>query len=417
MKYGLIGHPLGHSFSRELHENLGGYEYQLADIEEGQMQELLKSKGFSAINVTIPYKQKVIPFLDEMDETARLVGAVNTIVNRDGKLFGYNTDCFGMYALAKRHIDSFEGMTVLILGGGGTSKTAAYVAKHMMGAKRIIKAVRNIPADTSCKYLSYERIANEGITADVLINTTPVGMFPHICDRPVDISKILGLGLVLDAVYNPLRTRLVLDAQKAGLLAEGGLYMLTAQAAAAVELFCGKKVAQKELDRAFENIRKQRQNLVLIGMPGCGKTTIGTAAAKALEHRFVDTDAVITERYGSVPDIIRNKGEAHFRDIEEEVIAELSAQNGLVIATGGGAVLRQSNADALRLNGKTVFLDRKLENITPTDDRPLSSNREALQKLYETRYPIYKSVADIIIDANGTAEQVTEKVIREVTAQ
>ncbi|MDY3095162.1 MAG: shikimate kinase [Eubacteriales bacterium] len=406
MKYGLIGKPLGHSFSREIHALIADYDYRLFEIDEDELPRFFQERDFSGINVTIPYKQAVIPFLDEISDEAKKIGAVNTIVKKEGKLFGFNTDFFGMRALIKSTGLDLENKTVLILGTGGTSKTAVEVSKSL-GATEIVKVSRRKSSDTVTCDEAYEKYSG----ADVIINTTPVGMFPNADKTPVDIKKFKNLQGVIDAVYNPLRTNFVLDAESIGAKGRGGLYMLVAQAVYASALFLDKTADENVIDKTYARILKEKRNIVLCGMPSSGKTTVGKEIAKVFGKKFIDTDDVVVEkRKESISDIFEKYGEGEFRKEERLAIEELSKENGLVIATGGGAVLDENNVRALRRNGVILFLDRSLENLVATADRPLSKDKEKLKNLFEKRYDVYKSCADAVIPADGEIADVVEKI-------
>ena len=406
MKYGLIGKPLGHSFSREIHALIADYDYRLLEIDEDELPRFFQERDFSGINVTIPYKQAVIPFLDEISDEAKKIGAVNTIVKKEGKLFGFNTDFFGMRALIKSAGLDLENKTVLILGTGGTSKTAVEVSKSL-GAKKIVKVSRKKSSDT----VTYDEAYKKFSGADVIINTTPVGMFPNADKTPVDVKKFKNLQGVIDAVYNPLRTNFVLDAESIGAKGRGGLYMLVAQAVYASALFLDKTADESVIDKTYARILKEKCNIVLCGMPSSGKTTVGKEIAKVFGKKFIDTDDVVVEkRKESISDIFEKYGEEEFRKEERLAIEELSKENGLVIATGGGVVLDENNVRALRRNGVILFLDRSLENLVATADRPLSSDTEKLKNLFEKRYDVYKSCADAVIPADGEIADVVEKI-------
>ena len=411
MEYGLIGEHLPHSFSKEIHEQLADYTYELHELTPGELDGFMREKAFKAINVTIPYKRDVIPYLDEISPSAMEIGAVNTIVNRNGKLSGYNTDMLGMEALIRRIGLDLRGKTVLILGTGGTSHTAQFVAKHL-GAEQIVTVSRS-GRDGSVTYEDAPTLYPE--TA-VILNTTPAGMFPKVDAQAIDLSLFPALEGVMDVVYNPLRTQLVQQARSLGLPAEGGLYMLVGQAVAAVEIFLDRKLDPDALDRVFASVLESKESIVLTGMPGSGKTTVGKLLAAQLGRRFYDSDDEITSRTGRTPnEIIREDGEAAFRDVERDVIAALALEPGCVIATGGGAILRGENIRHLRANGRTFFLDRPLDDILPTDDRPLSSDRAALEKRYAERYPVYTATADAVIPVKDTPEAVAEAIRKELS--
>lgn len=407
MKYGLIGEKLGHSFSKVIHEMLSDNLYELCEIPKDELDAFMKSGDFAGINVTIPYKESVIPYLDEIDEETKKIGAVNAIVNRDGRLVGYNTDFYGMRMLIAHAGISVCGKKAAILGSGGTSRTARAVL-DFLGAGEILRVSRS-GRDGS---ITYEELYDEHSDIEIIVNTTPLGMFPNTSDVAVDISKFDRLCGVIDAVYNPLRSRLVLKAIEKGIAAEGGLYMLVAQAVRASEIFLDKKYSEDTANKIYCKIKGDKENIVLIGMPASGKSTVGKIIAEKLGRKLVDTDDIITERIGiSIKDFFEQKGETAFREIESTVISEISKENSLVIATGGGAVLNGENVSSLKKNGRLYFIDRPLENLIPTDSRPLSSTREAIEKRYEERYGIYSSVCDVKINADCDAVDVAEKIL------
>ena len=396
MEYGCIGEKLGHSFSKIIHNELANYNYELCEIAKEDLNDFMTKADFKAINVTIPYKESVLPYLYEIDEQAKIIGAVNTIVNVNGKLLGFNTDFFGMTALIKRAGITLENKKVLILGSGGTSKTAFAVARSM-NASCVLRVSRK-PSD---EMVTYEEVYRNHCDAEIIINTTPCGMYPENDCVAINLNSFSNLCGVIDAVYNPLDSLLVTTAKKMGVKAVGGLYMLVAQAAFAVEKFIDKKVTVSEIDRVFKKILFNKKNAVLIGMPGCGKTTIGKEVAESLSKEFIDTDDEIVKKIGiSIPEFFEKYGEAAFRKIESEVIAEVSLKQNCVIATGGGAVLNRKNTDLLKGNGTVIFIDRPLDLLITSSDRPLSSNRDLLIKRYEERYDIYLSSNDLIIKAD-----------------
>lgn len=410
MKYGLIGEHLKHSYSCEIHAQIADYEYELHEIPPSGLGEFLKKREFNAINVTIPYKQDVIPYLDEISDTAKRIGAVNTIVNRNGRLYGDNTDFAGMLALAKHIGVDMKGRKVLILGTGGASKTGHALAEYM-GAQSVFYVSRS-GKDGS---ISYEQAVTEHSDAQIIINATPVGMFPKQDGRPIDISAFPKLEGVIDAIYNPLRTNLILDAQERGIPAEGGLYMLSAQAVHASAVFRDIPLDESLVDKAFKSVKNDKQSIVLIGMPSSGKTTVGRILSEKCGKQLADTDEYIVRRIGMpISDFFAKYGEAEFRKIEKETVAELSATGGRIIATGGGAVLDAENVRALKQNGVLVFLDRRPENLIATDDRPLASRRSALEKLYAERYDIYCAAAELHIDANTTPEAEADAILKEL---
>ena len=403
MKYGLIGEKLGHSFSKEIHERLG-YDYELCEVAPEALEGFMKAKNFEGINVTMPYKAAVIPYLDYIDDPAEKIGAVNTIINRDGKLYGYNTDFYGMQALIDHaEIDPY-GKKVAILGSGGTSRTARTLLESL-GASEIITVSRSGPID-------YDDLYSKHSDTRIIVNTTPVGMFPDLFSSPVDLEKFENLQGVIDAVYNPLSTSLVCEARAKGIAAEAGLYMLVAQAIRASELFLNTKYPSYMTGVIYDGIRSEKENVVLIGMPSSGKSTVGRLLAKKLGEEFIDTDELITEKIKMpIKDFFALHGEEKFREVEAEVIREIAGRGGLVIATGGGAILRRENITSLRYNGNILFIDRPLNLLIPTDSRPLSSDRMALENLYMTRYPIYNEVCDSRIEAIGTPIEIAENIL------
>ena len=404
MKYGLIGEKLGHSFSKIIHEKIADYTYELKEISKGNLDGFMKAKNFRCINVTIPYKEAVMPYLDYVDPAAKAIGAVNTIVNRDGKLYGYNTDFYGMKLMIERKGFDIKDSKVLILGSGGTAKTSKAVSEAL-GAKEIITVSRS--GD-----VNYDNVVTLHPDADFIINTTPCGMYPDNDTYAIDPVRFPSLKGVIDAVYNPLKTTLIQKGEELGIKGVTGLYMLVAQAVVAYCLFMDNDDidTKKITDEIYAEMIKEKQNIVLIGMPGSGKSTIGKALADKLGRNFIDTDDVITEKYGVISDIFVQNGEAYFRDIESQTVKEVSKKGSIVIATGGGAILRQENVRALRQNGVLFFLNRPLEDIIPTADRPLSSDIESLRKRFEERYPIYKATGDFEIAIDGKIENAVNRI-------
>ena len=407
MEYGLIGEHLPHSFSKIIHEKLAPYSYELHELRPDEVDSFMRGKEFKGINVTIPYKQTVIPYLDEISDQARSIGAVNTVVNRNGRLCGYNTDYFGMKSLIERLGIDPAGKKVLILGTGGTSKTAFAVATDM-GASEVYKVSRTGKEGVPTYEEAYERHTD----AQIIITTTPCGMYPAIDDCPLDLSRFPDLCGVIDAIYNPLRTVLILEAQKRGIPAEGGLYMLVVQAVYAAELFADRKIESEKTDQVFKEILNSKRNIVLSGMSLAGKTTLGTLLAKKLDRVLEDTDQmIIRKEQRPITEIFATDGEKYFRDLETEMARTLAPQTGLVIATGGGAILRQENVDALKKNGCIIFLDRPFNQILPADDRPLANTKEKVAALLEKRYPIYKATCDESITNDLTPEEGIAKIL------
>ena len=395
MKYGCIAERLGHSVSREIHEKIGKYEYELREIPQGELDRFMTERDFLGINVTIPYKRDVIPYLYEIDEAAQKMGAVNTIVNRDGKLYGYNTDFAGMREMIISAGIELHDKKVLVLGTGGTSRMAQALSKSL-GAKETV-VVSRTGRDGA---VTYEDVYRDHADADVIINTTPAGMYPDVDGCPIDISRFPKLSGVVDAVYNPLRTRLVTAASERGIKAVGGLYMLVAQAVFAAEKFTGETFGRELTERIYSELYREKENIVLTGMPGSGKSAIGRRIAADTGRRLIDTDKEIVERIGmTISEYFEKYGESAFRDRETEVIADVSKLHGCVIATGGGAILRPENIRALKQNGRVYYIDRPIEYLTPTANRPLAKDREAIRKRYRERYDIYMSTADVVLKA------------------
>ena len=406
MKYGLIGEHLGHSFSAPIHEQMTGEPYELKELAPEEVDAFMRDADFRAINVTIPYKQAVIPYLDEISEMAREIGAVNTIVNRNGHLAGHNTDCEGLTRLIRRVCPDIRGKKTLILGTGGTSRTALYTARKM-GADPVLRVSRTAREGA----LTYEQAIREHGDAQVLINTTPCGMFPKDGEAPVSLADFPETEAVVDAIYHPLRTALVTEALGKGIPAEGGLYMLVAQAVRAAEIFRDTKYDPETTERIFRGMMRSRENIVLIGMPGSGKSAVSAILGEKLSRPVIDTDRRIVERAGmAITEIFRQNGEAFFRDLESRIIREAAAETGVIISTGGGAVLRQENTNALRRNGRLFWLDRPEEELIPTADRPLADNRDKMQALYQQRKPVYQAAADERIFVTGSAADAAEEI-------
>ncbi|MBQ2736995.1 MAG: shikimate dehydrogenase [Clostridia bacterium] len=409
MKYGVIGEHLKHSFSKDIHEKIADYKYDICEIEPEKLENFIKSGEFEGINVTIPYKEKVIPHLYSVSDKAKRIGAVNTVVNKDGKLYGYNTDYMGMRALILRNKIDLKGKKALIMGNGGTAKTGRAVLTDL-GASQIIHVGR----EGEGADVLYGDVVELHSDADFILNTTPVGMFPKNEGKIIDIKlfpKLMGL---IDVVYNPLRTNIVLDAIEMGIPAESGLYMLVSQAVYASEFFLEKEYDISVCESTFKEILKSKENIVLTGMPSSGKTTVGKYLAGITGKEFIDTDDEIIKKIGmDIPSYFAKYGEKAFRDVESEVIGEISKKNGLIISTGGGAILRKENVRSLKQNGRVYFLNRSLELLTPTSSRPLSSDVEALKKRFEERYELYLSSCDVEIKADGTIKEVGDIISEE----
>lgn len=409
MRYGLLGEKLGHSFSKEIHQKIANYKYELFEVAKDQFHNFMTNLDFKAINVTIPYKEKVISYLDFLDEKAKEINAVNTIVNKDGKLYGYNTDYFGLKALINYHKINIKDKKVLIFGSGGTSKTASIVARDLE-AKEIIKVSRN-----KCEgYITYSDL-DKVLDVDVIINTTPVGMYPN-CDNAIcELDSFNNLQAVIDCIYNPINTKLMQNARKLGIKAVNGLYMLVAQAVYASHIFLdrGTVVDNNIIDNIYKELLLSKENIVLIGMPSCGKSTIGLKLSKLLNKEFVDSDNEIEKRIGMrISSYLTKDNENEFRDIESKVISDLSIKNNLVIATGGGVIKRFENIQKLRYNSQIIFIDRSLNLLKATKNRPLSNNFQDLLRLYQERYPKYCEYADYRIKNDGVFEKTADKIYK-----
>ena len=400
MKCGLLGRSLGHSYSPQIHGMLGNYSYELFEKEPEELEAFLKNAEFNGINVTVPYKKAVIPFLDELTPVAKKLGAVNTVVRRSGKLIGHNTDYFGFQTMANDSGLAVAGKKVLVLGSGGASNTAVAVLKKM-GAEITV-----ISRSGENNYGNLHKHAD----AAVIVNTTPVGMYPNTGISPADLDCFPNLEGVLDVIYNPARTQLLLDAEKRSLVTRNGLLMLVAQAKEAAEWFTGTSFSNNLIPRIRKTLSSQMENIVLIGMPGCGKSTVGKLLAQMTGKIFVDADEKIVELAGkSIPDIFAQDGEEVFRRLETAALEQLGKQSGLVIATGGGCVTKSCNYPLLHQNGRIFWLQREID-ILPTEGRPLSQ-RNDLKTMYENRKPLYKAFADHIIDNNGTPEAAVSRIV------
>ena len=401
MKCGLLGRKLGHSYSPQIHGLLGDYSYALFEKEPEELAAFLKDGDFTGINVTIPYKKDVIPYLDALSPAAQKIGSVNTIVRRaDGSLFGHNSDYFGFVSLVKHSGIAVEGKKVLVLGSGGTSNMVVTALRDLGAAPVVIS--RSGENNYGNLHLHSD--------ASVIVNATPVGMYPNTGVSPIDLNRFPKLDGVLDVIYNPAKTQLLLDAEKLGIPHENGLWMLVAQAKEAAEYFTGKKLPDSCIEKIHGILSRQMKNVVLIGMPGCGKSTIGNLLARKLGRKFVDADEEIIQLAGkSIPEIFAQDGEEIFREWETMALEHLGKQSGLVIATGGGCVTRQRNYPALHQNGSIVWLERDL-SLLPTDGRPLSqSNR--LEEMYAVRKPMYEAFADVRVANTGSPEDTVTEIL------
>lgn len=402
MRCGLLGRKLGHSYSPQIHSYLSNYSYQLFEKEPEDVKAFLLSNDYDALNVTIPYKKDVIPYLDELSPVAQKMGAVNTIVrDKNGKLIGHNTDYFGFLSTIQKTGLSVSGKKVLVLGSGGAASTAIVVLKEL-GADVIV-----ISRTGSDNYGNIERHAD----ASVIINATPVGMFPNNGESPVSLDIFPNLEGVIDMIYNPARTALLLEAERRGIVPENGLWMLVAQAKESAEWFTGSTLSDSLIPLIHKKLQKQMENIVLVGMPGCGKSTVGKYLSDKTGKQFFDADQEIEKYAGeSIPEIFRKYGEDRFRQIESSVLCELGKRSGCIIATGGGCITRAENYNHLHQNSAIIWLQRDL-NVLPTNGRPLSQ-KDKLRDMYAIRGPLYAKFADYTVENNTTAQDAVDKILR-----
>lgn len=405
MRAGLVGGKLGHSFSKPIHEKLADYTYDLIPLTEEEFHEFFRKKEFDAVNVTIPYKELVMQYCDVIDEKASAIHAVNTIVNRDGKLYATNTDFAGLKQMMQHNGVEIYGKVCCILGTGGTSKTAEAVLRDM-GAEKIYIAGRNKTAPV----ISYENL-EQYQEIQVFVNATSVGMYPQNEQCLVDLRRFPNAEAVVDVIYNPLKTKICQQAEELGLLSVNGLEMLVAQAKYAVEFFLDTEIADSEIHQIVAEMEKDMMNLVLIGMPGCGKSTIGKKAAKEIGKRFVDLDEEIEkEAQMTIPEIFEKHGEKRFREIEHAVCVRFAKEHGQVISCGGGIVKDRRNIEMLRQNGVVFHIRRNLNALAVGGDRPLSTSRERLRQMERERMPLYQKYSDIEIENNTVFKQAVQKV-------
>ena len=404
-RFGLLGRKLGHSYSPAIHSCLGEYEYALYEREPEEIEDFLRNGPLDGMNVTVPYKKAVIPYLDELSPIAQKLGAVNTIVRRDGKLIGHNTDYFGFQMLLDTLPLDFEGEKVLVLGSGGASNTAVEVLRDRGAEVTIISR----SGEHNYSNLDLHRDAR------IIVNTTPVGMYPETGKAPLELQQFPSLQGVVDVIYNPARTQLLLDAETLNggdrrIHSRNGLLMLVAQAKEAAEWFTGEKISDAVIGPILKKLEARMQNIVLIGMPGCGKSTVGRLLSGKTGRKFVDADEEIVRMAGkSIPEIFARDGEEAFREYETQVLSELGKQSGLIIATGGGCVTRERNYPLLHQNGTIFWITRELDSL-PTEGRPLSQ-RNSLSEMYRVRQPLYEAWMDRMIDNNGTPEEAVGKIL------
>ena len=402
MQCGLLGRKLGHSYSPQIHSQLGSYDYRLFEKEPEELEDFLKNGDFTGLNVTIPYKKDVISFLDELSPRAKALGAVNTIVRRNGKLIGHNTDYFGFETMLLSTGVSLQGKKALVCGSGGASSTACAVLKAHGANVVVLSRTGND---------NYQNL-NRHSDAALIVNATPVGMYPNVEASPIeDLAAFPTLEGVLDLVYNPARTSILLKAEALGIPCVNGLRMLVAQAKESAEWFTGEPIDDSCIEMIYSRLRRQMENIILIGMPGCGKTTVGASLAKILSRPLKDADAELEQAVGrKITEILPTDGEASFRRLESETLLDLGKQSGLVIATGGGCVTIPNNYEKLHRNGTIVWLKRDLD-LLPTDGRPLSQTGH-LQEMYQKRAPLYARFADFSVENSGDPQETAEEIIR-----
>ena len=402
MRCGLLGKTLGHSYSPQIHAQLGDYSYELFEKQPEELENFLRHGEFDALNVTIPYKKAVLPYCAVLSDAVKAIGSANTLVRQpDGTLFADNTDAFGFSCIADECGVDIAGKKALVFGSGGASVTAQYVLKTR-GAREVLVLSRSGEHN-------YENL-DKNTDVEILVNTTPLGMYPNNGASPVDLTRFPRCEAVLDVVYNPARTALLLQAEALGIPHAGGLLMLVAQAKRASELFTGSAIADTRIGEIYRTLAVQMQNIVLVGMPGCGKSSIGTLLAEKLDRPFLDADAEIEKAAGMpIPDFFKLYGEAAFRDLESRVLAELGKRSGAVIATGGGAVLREENYAALHQNSTIVWLTRDLARL-PINGRPVSQTT-SLDALFAARKTRYERFADHIIDNNGALDDTVRAIL------
>ena len=406
MQFGLLGRHLAHSYSPEIHANLGEYPYSLFEIEPEELENFLKNHPFDGINVTIPYKKDVIPYLASLSPEAQQLGAVNTIVRRGNSLIGHNTDYAGFLSMLQRSGLQVAGKKILVLGSGGASNTVTAVLR----AQGATPVVISRSGENHYGNLSLHQ------DASAIVNTTPVGMYPDTMVSPVDLDQFLKLEAVLDIVYNPARTKLLMDAAAKGIPTENGLWMLIAQAKESSQWFTGKKISDSVLPEIYTKLRNKMQNIILIGMPGCGKTTIATHVAKALNRKLVDLDAAVIALAGcSIPEIFSRYGEEAFRKLETAVLSQYGKESGLIIATGGGSVTRPENYRHIHQNATVFWLTRALSKL-PTEGRPLSQGGK-LENMYAIRKPLYEAFSDYTISNDGTIDETVSAILAHYTQQ
>lgn len=407
MKLGLIGHPLGHSWSPQIHAFLIHESYEKWDLQEAELASFLEHRDFDGINVTIPFKQSVIPYLDAMDPAAKEIGAVNCIVNHQGKLTGYNTDCLGFTQMVEANAFEVKGKRTALLGTGGASKAVGYALKNLGAEVQLVSR----SAKPDC--ITYDQLYADAENYQCLVNVTPVGMYPHMDESAVELAKFTGLEGVIDIVANPLRTKLMFEAEMRGIPYLGGFEMLVRQAAAADELFTGKALDPSLCSACMDYLYHQKRNLVLIGMPTSGKSTLARKLAERTGKRVVEMDEEIVKKLGtSIKECFASKGEEYFRAVETETAYDLQKETGVIISCGGGVIKKEATMRALSANGLVIWVQRDLSRLYATDSRPLTGDETYMKHLYEERKGLYQKYSDAVVTNNGRLEDTVEQIMK-----
>lgn len=406
MEYGLIGKNLSHSFSEFIHREFNLYNYNLYNLSENEFDIMLKSKKFKGLNITMPYKKSVIKYCDSLDETVKKIGSANTLVSKNGCIKAYNTDYFGLKYTMDRSNIFLKNKKVMILGSGGTSLTARVLAEDL-GASEILTVSRSLD-----KKINYSNIYDYNFV-DVIINTTPVGMYPNNLCELVDISRFKNLSGVVDVIYNPLKSKLLMKSKELQIPVSGGLPMLVAQAKASGEIFSGKKIDDLIIEKIIKKLCFKIYNIVLIGMPGCGKTSLSKILSDKLLKKFIDTDREIQKYFQeTISKIFEIHGEEKFRETEIEIIKKYGKENNLILSTGGGAVINKENYYSLKQNSRIYWIKRNLNKLD-TKNRPLSKNLNEIKKIYQSRKLMYKNFSDKIILNNEKPEDAVQEILED----
>ena len=408
--YGLIGENIKYSFSKIIHEQISDYKYDLISLSNENFDKFMKEHNFKAINVTIPYKQKVLPYIDKIDQHAKNIGSVNTIINKNNKLYGYNTDFYGfLYQIKKNNIE-IKGKKILVLGNGGAAKSVIAVLKYLEANEIYIVYYKK-----NKNTISYKECYENHTDSDILINTTPVGMFSKNNTSPINIYKFKKLKVVIDLIYNPLKTKLLIQAENMKIKTINGIEMLVAQAKYSAEYFLNTKIEDKIIEKIVKNIKFEKSNIVLIGMPSAGKTTIGKLCSIELKKEFIDIDDMITKKINMpISKYFETYGEKKFRQLEKKICQDIAFKNNCIISTGGGVIKNYKNIENLKANGIIIFIDRNINNLSIDSSRPLSKNRNSLKLMYKQRLPLYKKYADIIVYNNNNFNKCKNNIIKEI---